>query len=95
MGSAAQDSSASSGKRGRSGNGGGNNWDYCYDPIAAGETVLSGGNDGNAKNLKACIGECDNDGQCAAGLKCYQRKHGEHIPVSYNSTQTMLSMLPP
>ena len=31
-----------------------------------GETPLSGGNDGNAKNLKACTGECDNDGQCTA-----------------------------
>ena len=28
-------------------------------PIAAGETVLSGGNDGNVKNLKACTGECE------------------------------------
>ena len=41
---------------------------------------MSGGNDGNAKNLKACIGECDNDGQCAAGLKCFQRSNGEAIP---------------
>ena len=33
---------------------------------------LGGTNDNNAKNLKACTGECE-DGQCAAGLKCFQR----------------------
>ena len=65
---------------GCSGNGGGDNWDYCYDPIAAGETVLSGPNNGRARNLQACIGECDSDAQCATDLKCYQREHGEHIP---------------
>jgi hypothetical protein len=43
-------------------------------------TTLSGGNDGNAKNLKACKGECDKDSQCAAGLKCFQRSNGEPIP---------------
>ena len=42
--------------------------------------MLSGKNDGKAKNLKACTGECDNDGQCASGLKCFQRSHGEPIP---------------
>ena len=44
-----------------------------------GKIELSGNNDGNAKNLKACTGECDNDGQCAAGLKCFQRSQGEDI----------------
>ena len=47
---------------------------------AATETVLSGGNDDHARNLQACIGECDDDIQCAAGLKCFQRENGEHIP---------------
>jgi hypothetical protein len=41
---------------------------------------LSGGNDHSAKNLKACIGECDSDAQCADGLKCFQRENGENIP---------------
>jgi hypothetical protein len=41
---------------------------------------LSGGNDPKAKNLKACTGECDNNAQCAAGLKCFQRQNGEDIP---------------
>jgi len=53
-------------------------WDYCYDP--SGSTELQGGNDAEAKNLEACIGECDSDGQCKAGLTCFQRSHGETIP---------------
>ena len=42
--------------------------------------LLSGKNDGKAKNLRACTGECDADSQCASGLKCFQRSHGEPIP---------------
>ena len=42
--------------------------------------MLSGKNDGKAKNLRACTGECDGDWQCASGLKCFQRSHGEPIP---------------
>lgn len=41
---------------------------------------LSGGNDGGATNLQRCTGECDEDGQCASGLQCYQRDNGEAIP---------------
>ena len=44
------------------------------------KVTISGSNDGAAKNLQACIGECDNDGQCASGLKCFQRQEGENIP---------------
>jgi len=54
------------------------NWDYCYDP--SGSVELSGDNDNTAKNLTACTGECDNDDQCAVGLKCFQRQKGETIP---------------
>ena len=42
--------------------------------------LLSGTNNGRAKNLRACTGECDADSQCAYGLKCFQRSHGEPIP---------------
>ena len=42
--------------------------------------TLSGTNDPNATNLKACTGECDNDDQCRPGLKCFQRSNGEAIP---------------
>ena len=41
---------------------------------------LSGGNDQAPKDLQACTGECDSDAQCVAGLKCFQREHGETIP---------------
>jgi len=64
----------------------GKDWDYCYDPLfgEAGHrfpvTMVGGGNSGSAKGLKACHGECDNDGQCATGLKCFQRSKGEAIP---------------
>merc|ERR1712037_359519 len=58
---------------GCTGKGGGKDWDYCYNPSLGGKTnnnggshdiVLSGGNNGKAKNLKACKGECDADSQC-------------------------------
>ena len=48
--------------------------------LVAEETTLSGSNNNNAKNLQACIGECDNDGQCATGLTCFQRDRYEAIP---------------
>merc|ERR1711934_1082483 len=60
------------------GKGGGPFWDYCYNPSLP--ITLSGINDAKAKNLKACTGECDADSQCAYGLKCFQRSHGERIP---------------
>jgi Notch-like protein len=41
---------------------------------------LSGDNDGAATNLQACIGECDSDDQCAAGLTCFQRDGDIAIP---------------
>merc|ERR1712139_352443 len=47
---------------------------------ATGDKELGGKNDSKAKNLKACIGECDADSQCAKGLKCFQRSKGEKIP---------------
>merc|ERR1712010_282748 len=52
----------------------------CKKVVTSGDKNLSGGNSGSAKNLKACTGECDADSQCAKGLKCFQRSHGEHIP---------------
>jgi len=62
------------------GNGGGKDWDYCYNPLHGGVKTLSGGNSGSAKNLQRCTGECDADSQCAYGLKCFQRSKGEPIP---------------
>lgn len=40
---------------------------------------LSGADDATT-NLQRCVGECDNDAQCAPGLKCFERTNGEHIP---------------
>jgi hypothetical protein len=46
------------------------------------EVPLSGGNDNEATDLQACVGECDTDTQCADGLQCYQRPSGstDEIP---------------
>ena len=54
-----------------------------YRLVCSGPGVeLSGGNDndGYPTDLAACTGECDDDDQCAAGLKCFQRNNGETIP---------------
>jgi len=41
---------------------------------------LGGENDGKATGLEACIGECDNDGQCKEGLICFQRTGLNPVP---------------
>ena len=49
----------------------------------AAETKLSGSNLGKKTvegSLQACIGECDDDVDCATGLLCFQRSNGEDIP---------------
>ena len=57
-----------------------NDDDYCYDPTLNPSlnpyplVEIAGDNDNDAyKELTACIGECDNDLQCADGLKCFHR----------------------
>ena len=54
--------------------------------LAHGPSV-TGKNDGHATNLQACTGECDSDKQCAPGLKCFQRTHGEPIPGCSNENR--------
>ena len=44
------------------------------------ERPLYGKNDNKATDLQACQGDCDGDWQCAPGLACFQRSHGEHVP---------------
>ena len=51
------------------------NFYYRHDP-----GFLDGGNDGRARGLLACKGECDGDHQCAEGLKCFERTKGERVP---------------
>ena len=48
--------------------------------VAVNAIPLSGGNDDDAKNLQACVGECDNDSQCAGALQCYQRDNTDAVP---------------
>ena len=51
--------------------------------VAEGVPQLQGSNLNGATvpgSLEACIGECDHDVDCKAGLKCFQREHGEAIP---------------
>ena len=68
------------------------NRDYCYDPLATQQLSggndmpaikeLSGGKDANAKNLLACTGECDSDGQCTTSLTCSQRSNkADEVPM--------------
>merc|ERR1712032_1309407 len=52
----------------------------CNACTGPGDKTLGGPNDNKAKNLEACWGECDNDSQCAKGLKCFQRSKGEKVP---------------
>lgn len=54
-------------------------WTICLSTGPA-PIELTGGNDGSARNLQACTGECDADRQCAGGLKCFQRVNGGAIP---------------
>lgn len=42
--------------------------------------ALGGTNDGRARDLQACVGECDNDGQCGEGLKCFERDGFTPVP---------------
>jgi cullin-associated NEDD8-dissociated protein 1 len=56
------------------------NHDFCYADPALAIIPVSGGNDGAATNLARCTGECDGHHQCAAGLECFERTHGEAIP---------------
>jgi len=71
---------------GCTGAGSGKDWDYCYDPkwkpgtVTVVPVALGGTNDAKAKNLPACVGECDADSQCKAGLKCFQRTGLTPVP---------------
>jgi hypothetical protein len=55
--------------------------DVCYNPNPSTSAPLLKNLYGNTdKNIPACGGDCDNDDQCATGLKCTQRKRGEPVP---------------
>ena len=50
------------------------------DPTRRPPAALAGTNDGRARGLQACVGECDSDSQCGAGLKCFQRDGFTSVP---------------
>jgi hypothetical protein len=54
------------------------NYDYCYKPAALQNLGASGCT--ASKKCRLCQGDCDTDNDCASGLKCFQREHGESIP---------------
>lgn len=67
---------------------GGLSWpqmDYCYDPQCEDEEEglppldSSSGSDGST-DMPKCHGDCDEDGDCATGLKCYQRSGTTTVP---------------
>merc|ERR1711966_639974 len=66
------------------GNGDVNKHDYCYAPSAPPQDVNlehKGGSGCTPSNkCTACQGDCDVDGDCATGLKCFQRSASEKIP---------------
>jgi hypothetical protein len=56
--------------------------DYCYQPEEDGDLTIEGNNGtpSSAFPLGLCEGDCDNDSQCAAGLRCFQRDGTEPVP---------------
>ena len=61
------------------------NWDYCYNPQCEdGEPGLppldsTYGQHGST-NMPKCAGDCDDDGDCASGLRCFQRSGVTTVP---------------
>lgn len=82
-------------------------FDYCYDPNCdEGLPPLdsSFGNHGS-QDMPLCSGDCDEDADCAGGLKCFQRDGLELVPgcrgrgvptfdYCYNSTGTETTAAP-
>jgi hypothetical protein len=56
--------------------------DFCYVPPASPPpgTLNRVGNNGAAGLLNNCEGDCDNDGECYSGLKCFQRTDNRTVP---------------
>jgi len=51
----------------------------CQKPIGR-PFLTTISNTGNESNLGLCEGECDNDGDCAPGLRCFQRNGYAPVP---------------
>eukprot|EP00928_Gymnodinium_smaydae_P042994 TRINITY_DN288_c1_g1_i4.p1 TRINITY_DN288_c1_g1~~TRINITY_DN288_c1_g1_i4.p1 ORF type:complete len:2624 (-),score=354.57 TRINITY_DN288_c1_g1_i4:129-7931(-) len=61
---------------------GSKNYDYCYDPNFHTVPYRDRGSYSGRRRaaLGKCEGDCDNDGHCASGLKCFQRDSGKDAP---------------
>lgn len=47
---------------------------------AANDVRFVGWNVAPGSVLEHCEGDCDSDNDCALGLVCFQRSHGEDVP---------------
>ena len=63
-------------------------YNYCYNPafvqnVAKAATIATHGERAHQMGTKIglCHGDCDNDSQCAAGLKCLQRTDGDRAKL--------------
>ena len=61
-------------------------WDYCIEGdepviISAGYTKKENGGSPELGSLHLCQGDCDNDSECGAGLRCLQRPNGDTSDV--------------
>jgi len=64
------------------------NYDYCYDPVLAGHSVVNYGSLENlgkngcstSRKCGQCEGDCDKDSECRTGLKCFQRSGFTAVP---------------
>jgi hypothetical protein len=66
--------------------GSGKDMDVCFNPNPSPSNVLKHAYNNDDRNIPACSGDCDNDTQCADGLKCAFRSKGEPVPgCSMNS----------
>lgn len=52
--------------------------DYCYQPSL--ELVEDNGEPMGNRTLSVCQGDCDDDSECDAGLRCIFRERGEEVP---------------
>jgi hypothetical protein len=68
---------------------GNRNWDYCYDPVKQAQRVQMQhdytalrdyGHTPAGSILGKCVGDCDLDGHCKGGLKCFKRSGNEKVP---------------
>jgi len=72
--------------------------DYCYDPLDQAREEMAKDHS-SLKNygwtpvgnvLGKCVGDCDNNGHCRGGLKCWHRNANEKVPGCSGSATAIL-----